>query len=173
MAKVFLGLGSNLNDRQKILITAINTISEKIGQVLKISPIYESEPLYYNQQPDFLNMAILVETEDPPFNLLQNLQNIENELGRVNKQKKNRARKIDIDILFYNGRIIKSENLKIPHPKLKERQFVLKPLMEIAPDFLYPGSGLSIKELYNQCPDNSKVQLIKDSRSIKNNLATL
>src|SRR6056297_1001764 len=151
MARVILGLGSNLKNRQKMLFKAMELIKNRVGSLLDHSSIYETEPLYYKEQPDFLNMVIEIDTSLAPESLLSSLQEIEKELGRIKKAQANRSRKIDIDILYYDNRIINKDNLQIPHPRIKERKFVLIPLEEIASSFKDPVSGQSIVRLNKNC----------------------
>ena len=125
--KVYLGLGSNLGDREGNLLQAC----ELLG-CLEKSKIHETEPFGVLDQPKFLNMVCEIETELSPRELLLFVKNIEKKLGRKKREKWG-PREIDIDILFYGDQIIDEPDLKIPHPGIKERDFVLKPLKEIAP----------------------------------------
>lgn len=130
MEGVYIGLGTNLGDRHLNLGNAINLIGNQIGKVLKQSSIHETKAWGNTNQPDFLNMVIRIETELTPELLLEKCLSIEKEIGRVREEKWG-PRIIDIDILYYNDLIIDNENLKIPHPFINEREFVLKPLTEI------------------------------------------
>jgi 2-amino-4-hydroxy-6-hydroxymethyldihydropteridine diphosphokinase len=170
MARTLLGLGSNLDNRQKLLLEAFKKISQKIGKPLDYSSIYETAPLYYSEQPDFLNMAVSVQTELTPQTVLDNCLQIESQLGRTRPTEQNRARRIDIDVLYYGNRIINEDRIQIPHPKIKERRFVLAPLNEIVPHFIDPQNGNTIRQLYNSCPDNSRVTLYKDRQKLEINL---
>ena len=126
----FLGLGTNLSDRHKNLSNAIDLIGKQIGEVIKQSSIHETKAWGKTDQPDFLNMVIQVETTLSPQKLLEKCLSIEDQIGRIRKEKWG-PRLIDIDILYYNDLKIEEENLKIPHPFINEREFVLKPLTEI------------------------------------------
>jgi len=170
MTRVLLGLGSNLDNRQKLLLQAIQKVSQKIGKPLDYSSIYETAPLYYTEQPDFLNMAISVQTELTPHSLLNNCLKIESQLGRTRTSEQNRARRIDIDVLYYGKRIINEDKIQIPHPKIKERKFVLTPLNEIVPHLIDPQNGNTIRQLYNNCPDNSRVRLYLSRQKLEINL---
>lgn len=130
--KIYLGLGSNLGDREKNLEKAISEISEFASVVLK-SSVYESKPVGYTDQDDFLNMVIEIESELAPRELLGKLLQIESNLGRV-RTIKNGPRTIDVDILLYGDLSLNEEDLIIPHPRMNERNFVLIPLSEIAPE---------------------------------------
>lgn len=104
-------------------------------QVLKVSPFYQTKPVGYLEQPDFQNAVVKLETQLSPEDLLDGLQKIENQQGRVRKQE-NGPRTIDLDILLYDSLSIRSERLTIPHPRMYERTFVLKPLSDIAPELI-------------------------------------
>ena len=130
MKGIFLGLGTNLGDRNQNLTNAINLISQQIGNVTKQSSKHETKAWGKTDQPNFLNMVIKIETKLTPHFLLEKCLSIENEIGRVRKEKWG-PRLIDIDILYYNDLVIDEENLKIPHPFINERDFVLKPFKEI------------------------------------------
>ncbi|ACN99500.1 2-amino-4-hydroxy-6-hydroxymethyldihydropteridine pyrophosphokinase [Sulfurihydrogenibium azorense Az-Fu1] len=148
MNKIFLGLGSNVGDRLTNLNRAIKILSDKI-QILKVSKIYETKPIGVENQPDFLNMAVMGQTELDHLSLFEFVKNVEKQVGRVYRYRWG-PREIDIDILFYNDLIYKSKALEIPHPRLHERDFVLKPLMDLDPDFIHPVFKKSIRELYEE-----------------------
>jgi 2-amino-4-hydroxy-6-hydroxymethyldihydropteridine diphosphokinase len=134
---VYLLLGSNLGNRKEILEKAIELLAQKVGVVIKQSKDYETSPWGVTDQPDFLNLALEIHTKLRPLEVLEQTQSIENQLGRVRKEKWG-ARLIDIDIMFYGNEIIDEPTLKVPHPFLHERDFALTPLAEIAPDFVHP-----------------------------------
>ena len=147
MRKIFLGLGSNLGNKKANLDRAITTINRHYDiKVVATSSVIETEPWGMTEQPEFLNMAIEIETELNPKSLLNEIMRIEDDLGRVRDIKWG-PRIIDIDILFYDTLILNVDELNIPHPYLSERDFVLKPLNEIASDFVHPVSGMTVKEL--------------------------
>ena len=131
--KTFLGLGSNLGDKRQNIDYAIRQISSKTGQVLRQSTFYESEPQGFQSENQFVNAVVLLETDLQPLALLHQLQEIEKEMGRLHKSKDGvyADRIIDIDILLYEDQIIDLPELKVPHPHMKERDFVMKPLNEI------------------------------------------
>ena len=145
--EVYLGLGSNLGDRKANLEKALQLLGERL-QIEQVSSIYETEPVGYAEQPMFLNAVCRAETELGPLQLLSLIKGIEATLGRV-PSFTNGPRSIDVDILFYNDFCMETADLTIPHPKIKERAFVLIPLLEIAPQLVHPISGESIKELVN------------------------
>ena len=129
MSEVYIGLGSNLGNKEKNIQKAIDLIAEK-NKVKKISNFYKTDPVGYLNQDCFLNGAIKIETNLSPEDLLKFLKNIEKKLKRK-KTIKNGPRTIDLDILLYDDLIINTPNLTIPHPRMLEREFVLKPLKEI------------------------------------------
>lgn len=143
---VYLLLGSNLGNRKEILDKAIEMLSQKIGVIISQSKDYETKPWGVTDQPDFLNLAISVYTTLKPLEILEQTQAIENQLGRVRKEKWG-ARLIDIDMMFYGNEIIDEPNLKVPHPLMQERDFALIPLAEIAPDFVHPVLRKTVLEI--------------------------
>jgi len=146
MAVVYISIGANLGDRETNFRTALERFKQKGLMVRKASSRYETEPWGVKDQQQFLNMAVAIETELAPQELLRTLKGIETEMGR-NKTFKWGPRIIDLDILLFDDLILDSEDLKIPHPFMHERDFVLKPLAEIAPDVKHPVLQKSIKEL--------------------------
>ncbi len=159
MPGVYLGLGSNIGDREAHITQALQLISE-ICEVKKKSHLYLTEPVGDIKQDWFLNNVIEVKTELDPEHLLSSIKSIERTIGRV-KTVKNGPRIIDIDILFYGDQIVQTKNLIIPHPLLHERLFVLQPMLDLNPDFVHPVLKKSILELYNNHPKTEKVLLYK------------
>ncbi|MDO9573930.1 MAG: 2-amino-4-hydroxy-6-hydroxymethyldihydropteridine diphosphokinase [Candidatus Contubernalis sp.] len=148
MARVYLGLGTNLGNKQENLEKALDFLnSHGQFQVLKVSSFYETEPVGYEDQDKFLNAAVVGETILSPYELLDLCHEIENDLKRVRTIRWG-PRTIDVDILLYDSREILDEpRLIIPHPRMIEREFVLAPLAEIAPEAVHPGTGKSIAAL--------------------------
>lgn len=133
MPTTYLSLGSNLGDRRQLLHAAINEIAERVGRVEAISSCIETEPVGFDSVHLFLNMAVRVTTELNPYELLKVLKQLERDLGRTRKSHDgvHYDRTIDIDILLYDNWEVNSEELQIPHPRMWERDFVMRPLKEI------------------------------------------
>ncbi len=146
MNRSYLLLGSNLDDRVKNIEVALYELKNSGIIISKKSSLYNTIPWGYTEQPEFLNQAIECLTSLNPIDLLRTVKKIEKKMGRKDTIRYG-PRIIDIDIIFYNNIIFKSEELIIPHPLMHKRNFVLKPLCEIAPNFIHPELKLSIKEL--------------------------
>ena len=147
LSTVYLALGSNLGNRVENLQSAIDQLqSGGHLQVIERAGLYETEPVGYADQPRFLNTALGATTDLPPLALLDYLKEIEAQLGRL-PNFRNGPRPIDLDIIFYDDRIIEEERLQIPHPRLRGRGFVLAPLNDLCPDYLHPTLGLRVKDL--------------------------
>ena len=157
MKPVFLGIGTNLGEREENLRKAIKLIEEHIGSITEESSVYETEPWGFQSETSFFNMVIKVETNLTPSGLLGRILMIEAMMGRLREGQGYKSRIIDIDILFFGSRIFENKILKIPHPRIQERRFVLVPLSEIAGDLLHPVFKKSIQELLQECKDKSKV----------------
>ena len=146
MTTVYLGLGSNVGVREANLRAAIKLLTRQGDSIRKQSPVYETDPVGYLEQPSFLNCVCLLETDLSPTDLLTAAQAIEWSVGRT-PTFLNGPREIDIDILFYSDLILESDTLTVPHPRIAERAFVLEPLADIAPYVVHPVLGLTIAEL--------------------------
>ena len=154
MAKVYVGLGTNLGDKEQNLKVAVQKIEEQIGKVVSLSAFYITAPWGFTSENSFLNAAACVETKLSPLEVLQETQMIEKELGRTQKSV-NRMysdRLIDIDLLLYEDLVLSvitpsGAELNLPHPLMTERDFVMKPLVEIAPELVHPVLGKTMREL--------------------------
>lgn len=149
MAKVFLGLGTNLGDKEENLRSAIDKINSRIGKIISRSGFYATEPWGFSSENSFLNAVVCMETPLSPQEVLVRTQEIEKALGRTHKSAGGiyRDRLIDVDLLLYDQLVLKTETLELPHPLMTERKFVMEPLAEIAPDQVHPVSGKTMHEL--------------------------
>jgi len=154
----YLSLGSNVGDRTANLRAAIDRLAEA-GQVQAVSAFYETEPVDVLDQPWFLNCVVAVETEMPPRGLLNLALAIERAMGRHRTREKG-PRIIDIDIVLFGDRVIDEPGLKIPHPAMHERRFVLEPLAEIAPEAYHPALKKTAHELLAQLPPGQTVRVL-------------
>ncbi len=143
---VYISFGSNIGDREKAIEDALNLVNQNRMKITKRSNIIETEPYGYTDQPTFLNGAIEVETELSCREVLKRLLQIEKEVGRVREFKWG-PRLIDLDIIFFNDEIYDEEDLKVPHPDMQNRDFVLKPLCEICSGFTHPILKKKVSEL--------------------------
>ena len=159
MSKAHLLIGGNLGDRKENLLTAISLISEQCGSLTKSSSIYETEAWGITDQPSFLNQALQISTSLNARQLMRKILKIEKEMGRVRKEKLG-PRIIDIDILLFENEIHDLRFLKIPHPELQNRRFVLVPLAEIDPTLQHPVLKKTIADLLEECPDNLKISKV-------------
>lgn len=158
---VFLGLGSNLGDRRQNLRQALDRLQEEVGRLLQTSAVYRTAPWGHTEQPAFLNQVVCLETALKPRELMERLLQIEKRMGRKRTEHMG-PRIIDLDILFYGQKIIRESGLEIPHPRLEKRNFVLLPMLELAPDWVHPQSGLTIRELAARSPDTGQVSPIDE-----------
>jgi len=149
MSKVFIGIGSNLGNREEYCRNAINLLMDSGISVLKRSAMIETKPWGVTDQPEFMNMVIEIETSLKPDELLILLKKTERAVGRTDTVRWG-PRVIDLDILLYDDSVIKTPDLEIPHPRIHEREFVLRPLAEIAPDAVHPVLGKSFQELLEE-----------------------
>ena len=170
MRKVLLSLGSNLGCRKENLRTCISQLEDsKTVNILGVSSLYESSPMYNLYQSDFINCVVEVETCLKSLELLAYMQLIEKNIGRKENLDRNQARKIDIDILTYGNEAINQKGLIIPHPRIRERKFVLVPLFELKGNISMPGYVEKIEDLIKELDKNSdKIRLCKNKINEKN-----
>lgn len=160
--RVFIGIGSNLGNRRAYYQKALERVAAlPKTRIVKRSSLYESEPLGESKNW-YLNGVIEIETEFPPPQLLNRLQKIEEALGRKRtaETKKWASRKIDLDLLMFDNQIVESRTLKVPHPELHNRRFVLLPLAELAPHLTHPRFGMTMVELLSGLKDKKRVLLM-------------
>jgi 2-amino-4-hydroxy-6-hydroxymethyldihydropteridine diphosphokinase len=148
---VFLSLGSNLGDRLAELQSAVDKLHSPDLLITHVSGVYETAPVDFKEQPDFLNIAVGATTSLFPMRLLQRTQRIEIEMGRKRTVPKG-PRAIDIDILLHGSAIVNTSKLRIPHPRMQERRFVLQPMAELAPELHHPVTRQTIRELLAAAP---------------------
>jgi 2-amino-4-hydroxy-6-hydroxymethyldihydropteridine diphosphokinase len=159
MKIVFLGVGTNLGNRENNLCKAIDGIKEYVGKVLVTSSVYETEPWGFQSEDKFLNLVVKVETGLTPSGLLGKILMIESLLGRERSGKQYSSRILDIDILLYEEIVMDEISLRIPHPQMHNRRFVLIPLCEIEKDLVHPVLKVSVTSLLDSCGDKSKVKI--------------
>ncbi len=162
---VCFSLGSNLGDRIEFLRHAMQMLEERVGTMVSVSSVYETEPWGVDGHQNYYNLVAWYDTKLLPDEVLETALIIEKELGRMRKKNMIEPRTIDIDILFYDNLIIDTKSLKIPHPMIKNRNFVLVPLAEISGEFVHLEHVVTINELVKLCKDTSII--IKTDIKIK------
>ena len=161
MKRVYLGLGSNLGGRLANLQSAIDRLQTSDLRITRISSLYETAPVDYRQQPDFLNCVVEAETSLMPMRLLARVESVERAMGRKRQIAKG-PRNIDIDILLHGQAVVQTAELQIPHPRMDARRFVLQPLAELAPELRHPVHRRSLKQMLAAAPDE-RVVMFPDS----------
>lgn len=159
---LYLLLGSNLGEKKKQMDQTIDLIPEMIGQVTKRSSFYETEPWGFSSEEFFLNIALQTLTSLSLEEVMQQIDEIEKMFGRERSDRGYSSRTMDIDILFYDDLVLDQDILKIPHPRLQDRRFVLVPLNEIAHELIHPVFLKTIGELLQDCTDTKNVRKFKD-----------
>lgn len=160
--QVFILLGSNLGNKQANLSDARQEISRLAGKIVTASSIYKTAPWGNSQQPEFYNQVLELNSSLEAEALLSLVLDIEKKLGRIRKNRWE-ARVIDIDILFFGESIIRIDRLTVPHPEIPNRKFTLLPLIEIAPDFIHPATGKTVRQLLTECEDKLNVEKLISS----------
>lgn len=160
MRRAYIGLGSNVGDREGSLREAVRRLEAEVGRVPLRSGIYRTEPVEVVDQAEFLNQVVGLETGLDAEPLLHRLLDLERGMGRVRTRDKG-PRTIDLDLLLLGDRIVSAPGLEVPHPRLHLRRFVLVPLVEIAPDLVHPRLGRRFAELLAECPDTAVVVRLK------------
>ena len=155
--EIYIGLGSNVGDREERIRTGMKSLQERDITVRRSAALYWTEPRDLEDQPWFLNTVLEVRTLLEPEALLRQCLEIERALGRVRDVSRG-PRPLDIDILLYKERILDLPGLTVPHPRYRERRFVLVPLVELAPDLGDPVSGLTMRQLLDLCQDTGEVR---------------
>ncbi len=158
MEKVYLCLGGNIGDTRNYLQNAVAMIGRRIGRIVSKSAVYQSEPWGFNAEQMFLNQVVVAETELEPHAVLELCLQIEAELGRTRSGNGYEPRTIDIDIVFFGQQIISQPDLQVPHPLMHRRNFVLRPLCDVAADFVHPVFGLTVRQLAAVCDDKAVVR---------------
>jgi len=152
---VYFSLGSNLGDKEQNLRLAVQNIEKRIGRIISLSAFYATKPWGFSSKNTFLNAALCAETSLRPMEVLEVTQAIEREMGRTHKSVDGiySDRVVDIDLLLYGDLILDTPTLKLPHPLMQERRFVMEPLAEIAPDVVHPVFGRTMKEIEQMIDD--------------------
>lgn len=165
MKTIYLSLGSNLGDREGYLREAIALVGAEGLRVLRVSSLYETEPMEVRDQPWFLNLVVEAETDLLPKQVLARIRKIERGLGRRRGRPKG-PRTIDIDILLYGESVIETTELTVPHPRLAERRFVLEPLAELVPELRHPVNRRTMRELLAATADQvvKRIGPLRDTR---------
>ena len=162
MTEVYLALGSNVGDSKANIEQAVQLLSSSIKDIRQ-APIYRSKAVGVTDQPDFLNTAISGQTELIPAELLKFIKDVETRIGRIDRGRW-QPREIDIDIIFYGSQVIKTHKLTVPHPRFRERDFVLQPLHDLNPNLIDPVTNQAIKQLLaDLSPDQLSISELSNS----------
>ncbi len=159
MHTVILMLGSNLGNRKENLESAVSELEQRTGTIQHMSEVYETEPWGMESERTFYNQCISLSTILDPSGVLEQIRTIEQQLGRPPSRVKFTDRTIDIDILFFDDLVMSREDLVIPHPGIRDRRFVIIPVLEIYPEYIHPGSGESMKDILRSCKDMKEVRI--------------
>ena len=160
----YLSLGTNIGNRKNNLKAACNELRKNVS-IDKISKVYETEPVHYENQDPFFNCGVQITCNQDPFELLKLIKLIEKKIGRV-KTKKNDPRVCDIDIIDFNGLVKNNTLLKLPHPRSHSRNFVLYPIKEIDPKWVHPVFKKNVDFLINELSQNSRIEITRLRKSV-------
>ena len=172
MAIVFFSLGSNQGDRLESLVSATKLIDYEVGKLLDFSEVVETEPWGFKSETSFYNQILVVETILSADQVLKTVLEIEKKLGRVRQNARYSSRSIDIDILFYDDKVIEEDELKVPHPLLHKRRFILQPLFSVAPNLEHPILKETITGLLAKTDDKSPINIAFDKEKFASLLNT-
>jgi 2-amino-4-hydroxy-6-hydroxymethyldihydropteridine diphosphokinase len=159
MNRVFIALGSNIEPRINYLHQALERL-ELIGNVKQVSPVYKSNAYGLKDQPDFYNCACILETDLSPLELLQKNKNFELSIGRIRRRRWG-PREIDIDIIFFDDKVIHNEDFSIPHYDYENRKFVIQPIADMDSNLIVPDTKKSILKVLEECKDDTKLELVE------------
>ncbi len=160
MQTIYIGIGGNIGRRERFIAAAVQLIATEIGRVAAESQLYKTAPWGMDDADDFLNAVVEVHTDLDADTVMMTCLRIEHRLGRKRSiLGKYTSRTIDLDLLFYGQEVIRVSSLTVPHPQLENRRFVLQPLAEIAPAFTHPILKRSMRDLLNDCADETKIEL--------------
>lgn len=158
--QLILSIGGNLGDKADNFSRVIPLLSEAIGEIVTLSPIYESSAWGFVSEHLFWNRVVVMNTLLSPEETLEEIGKIERSFGRIRSDSAYRSRAMDIDILFYADQVILTPNLTIPHPRMAMRKFVLLPLADVLPDFIHPVTGESVLSMLESCQDTGEPRII-------------
>ena len=164
MATAYLGMGTNIGDRRQNLREGLAGLGE-FATIQAVSSVYETEPVGFREQPDFWNLVARATTDLEPRELLTRTRAVERRLGRVDAVR-NAPRTLDIDLLLYDGQVIRDPDLEVPHPRMLERAFVLVPLAELDPELRHPIAGQSIRALLDAAPTLERIRRLFDGAEL-------
>ncbi len=160
MHKVFLGIGGNIGNKQQNFIKVEDLIQKRLGKIVQKSSVYETPPWGFNNENNFWNQVIIIDTKYLAQELLWRTKEIEDMFGLRNRENPYSSREMDIDILYYDDLFMENNKLIIPHPRIHQRKFVLVPLVEIAPDFKHPLLRLTSIQMLENCKDESIIKKV-------------
>ena len=161
MHQVFLGIGGNTGNKHDNFDKVYTFIKNELGDIIKQSSVYETPPWGFESEENFWNQILMIETVFSPEKLLKNIAEIENWFGRERVSGKYSSREMDIDILYFDELILKTETLTIPHPQIANRVFVLVPLAEIAPEYVHPQLQMTSLKMLKNCSDSSVIKKVE------------